>query len=58
MDKGGFYSESNGDFFYCPKNVQKTILEPIHPVHDFDKMRAVIFCYFLIFLYFFTTKKR
>ena len=43
VGKGGFMSESTGEFFHCPKNVPKTILELIHPVHDIDKMPLVNF---------------
>ena len=41
--KGGFQSENLRQFFGIPKNIPKSCLKFVHPVHDIEKMSIVNF---------------
>ena len=41
--KGGFKSENKRQFFGGPKNIPKSYLKLVHPVHDIDKTSILNF---------------
>ena len=45
-------SESTGGFSHSPKNVPKTILELINPIHGIDKMSILNLLAFTYLIYF------